>query len=95
MTVLVLENAPPGFRGEVTQWLLEVKAGVYVGNMASSVRERLWKKVQQRVDVGAALIIYSAACEQGFKMDMHRIPERKVSDFDGISLITRTVNEEK
>ena len=57
MTVLLLERADPGFRGEVTQWLLEVKAGVYVGTISAAVRERLWKKVQENMRSGAALLI--------------------------------------
>ena len=57
MTVLLLERADPGFGGEVTQWLLEVKAGVYVGTISEAVRERLWKKVQENMRSGAALLI--------------------------------------
>lgn len=93
MIVLILENAPPGFRGVLTQWLLEVKAGVYVGNASAAVRERLWKKVRQNMDAGAALMIFSAQTEQGFQIVMHNQPERKVVDFDGLSLIARTVKD--
>lgn len=93
MTVLILERAAPGFRGEVTQWLLEVKAGVYVGTISAAVRQRLWKKVRENMNSGAALLIYSAATEQGFQMEMYNLPERKVVDFEGISLIARTVAE--
>jgi len=89
MTVLILENVSPGFRGEVTQWLLEVKAGVYVGNISAGVRTRLWKKVQENVSSGAALIIYSAQNEQGFEMDVCHTPERSVIDMEGIYLIKR------
>ena len=52
MTVLILENVAQGFRGEVTQWLLEVKAGVYVGKISAAVRMRLWEKVQKNVQNG-------------------------------------------
>ena len=92
MTVLILENVSPGFRGEVSQWLLEVKAGVYVGNISAGVRTRLWKKVQENVSGGAALIIYSAQNEQGFEMDVCRTPERSVIDMEGIYLIKRTLS---
>lgn len=94
MTVLVLENAECGFRGEITQWLLEVKAGVYVGNVSAAVRNRIWKKVQLEMNDGAGLMIYSAATEQGFEIVMHNLPERKVVDFEGIYLIGRETNEE-
>lgn len=92
MTVLVLENVSSGFRGEITQWLLEVKAGVYVGNISAAIRERLWEKVKQRMDNGAGLIIYSAQTEQGFKIEMYNLPQRKVVDMEGIYLISREID---
>ena len=92
MTVLILENVSPGFRGEVTQWLLEVKAGLYVGNISAGVRTRLWKNVQENVYSGAALMIYSAQNEQGFEMDVCRTPERSVTDMEGIYLIKRSIS---
>ena len=91
MTVLILENVSPGFRGEVTQWLLEVKAGVYVGNISSGVRTRLWKKVHDNVSEGAALIVYTVQNEQGFEMEVCRTPERSVVDMEGIYLIKRSM----
>lgn len=92
MTVLILENVSPGFRGEVTQWLLEVKSGVYVGNISAAVRERLWEKVKKNVDTGAGLLIYSAQTEQGFKMEMCNTPQRRVVDLDGLYLVARDIN---
>lgn len=91
MTVLILENVSPGFRGEITQWLLELKAGVYVGNISAAVRGRLWAKVQNNTNVGAALVIYSAQNEQGFMIDVCRTPERSVIDMEGILLIKKTI----
>lgn len=95
MTVLILENVTPGFRGEVTQWMLEVKAGVYVGSMSAGVRDRLWEKVKNNVNEGAALIIYSAQEEQGFKMEICREPERSVIDMEGIYLIKRCIDSKE
>ena len=34
MTVLILERVPASLRGQLTRWMLEVKAGVFVGNIA-------------------------------------------------------------
>lgn len=44
MLVIVLENAPPRLRGRLAIWLLEVRAGVYVGNYSARVRDppRVW-----------------------------------------------------
>ena len=40
--VMLLERVSPGLRGELTRWLLELKAGVFVGRVSAMVRERLW-----------------------------------------------------
>jgi CRISPR-associated protein (Cas_Cas2CT1978) len=37
MLVIVLENAPPRLRGRLAVWLLEIRAGVYVGNYSRKV----------------------------------------------------------
>jgi len=45
MLVIVLENAPPRLRGRMAVWLLEVRAGVYVGHYGQRVREHIWDHV--------------------------------------------------
>lgn len=42
MLVIVLENAPPRLRGRLAIWLLEIRAGVYVGNYSRRLREHIW-----------------------------------------------------
>ena len=68
MTVLVLENVSPSLRGECTRWLLEVKAGVFLGTISAAVRERLWEMVKSRAEGGSCMIAYAANNEQGFCM---------------------------
>ena len=45
MTVIVMECAPESVRGELTRWFLELKPGVFVGNVNVRIRELLWKRV--------------------------------------------------
>ncbi len=45
MVVLMVESAPPSLRGEPVKWMLEPKAGVYVGSISGAVRDLLWDKV--------------------------------------------------
>ena len=42
MVVVVTENVPPRLRGRLAIWLLEVRAGVYVGDVSRRVREMIW-----------------------------------------------------
>ena len=46
MLVIVLENAPPRLRGRLAIWLLEIRAGVYVGNYSVKVRDHIWEHVR-------------------------------------------------
>ena len=87
MVVLIMENTTEGFRGELTKWLLEAKAGVFVGNISAAVRERLWQKVLASDKTDAALLIYSADTEQGFRIEMCRTPRRSVIDIEGLFFI--------
>ncbi len=50
MLVIVLENAPPRLRGRLAVWLLEVRAGVYVGHYSQRVREHIWDHVTEGIE---------------------------------------------
>ena len=45
MLVIVVENAPPRLRGRLAVWLLEVRAGVYIGDYGRRVREMIWGEI--------------------------------------------------
>ena len=47
MLVIVVENVPPRLRGRLALWLLEVRAGVYVGDLSKRVREMIWFQVEE------------------------------------------------
>lgn len=49
MLVIVTEAAPPRLRGYLSRWLLEVRAGVYLGDYSVRVREKLWKVVSREI----------------------------------------------
>jgi CRISPR-associated protein Cas2 len=87
MVVLILERAPVGLRGELTRWLLEPKAGVFVGSVSGMVRDLLWEKVCKEVRGGGGTMIHTSNREQGFAIRIHGDPSRQVEDFEGLSLI--------
>jgi CRISPR-associated endoribonuclease Cas2 subtype I-E len=60
MLVIVVESAPPPrLRGRLAVWLLEVRAGVYVGNYSRRVREMLWSQVCAYTGDGNAVIAWA------------------------------------
>lgn len=64
--VIVLENAPARLRGRLAIWLLEVRAGVYVGTYSVKVREMIWNQVQGGIEDGNAVIMWNSPNESGF-----------------------------
>ena len=86
MIVMILERVTPSLRGEVTRWLIEVKAGVFVGWLSARVRDLLWDKVCQSKATGSATIIYSDNTEQGFSVRSAGDPSRRFVDFEGLFL---------
>jgi CRISPR-associated protein Cas2 len=66
MLVIVVENAPPRLRGRLAVWLLEVRAGVYVGHYSVKVREMIWNQIENGLGDGNAVMAWSTADESGF-----------------------------
>lgn len=89
MTVLMLERVPPSLRGELTRWLLEPRAGVFVGNISAMVRERLWEKARKDAKGGAGMLLWSSNTEQGFRIRTFGDTTRSIRDFEGLLLVQR------
>jgi CRISPR-associated protein Cas2 len=85
--VLILERVPTGLRGELTRWLLEPKAGVFVGRGSGMVRDLLWEKVCKECREGGCTMVHTSNREQGFAMRIHGDTTRQVEDFEGLFLI--------
>ena len=66
MLVIVVENVPPRLRGRLAVWLVEVRAGVYVGDLSTRVREMIWSQVAEGIEEGNAVLAWSTNCESGF-----------------------------
>lgn len=56
MLVIVTENVPPRLRGRLAIWLLEVRAGVYVGKVSRRVREMIWDQIESGLEDGNAVM---------------------------------------
>lgn len=89
MVVLIAENVPPALRGKLTRWMIEPKAGVFVGKLSATVRQNLWKHACQNAREGGCLMLWSADTEQGFKIDFWAKTSRWITDWDGLQLVTR------
>jgi len=88
MLVIVLENAPPRLRGRLAIWLLEVRAGVYVGDYSRRIREHIWNQVEQGIEDGNAVMIWRANTEAGFEFQTAGANRRVPVDWDGVRLVS-------
>ena len=95
MVVFLMEKVPVSLRGEITRWMLELRPGVFVGNISALVREKLWEAICQKRKGGAATLLHSAANEQGYKIRTLGDTTRKVKDFDGLQLIVVSDKKQK
>lgn len=88
MLVIVLENAPPRLRGRLAIWLLEVRAGVYVGNYSRKVRENIWSQVEEGIEDGNAVMVWRTNNEAGFEFVTLGANRRMPADWDGVRLVS-------
>ncbi|MER5621593.1 type I-E CRISPR-associated endoribonuclease Cas2e [Streptosporangium sp. NPDC002544] len=89
MTVIVLIAAPEGLRGHLTRWMVEVNAGVFVGNPSKRVRDRIWELLTARIGDGQAVLVEPAANEQGWAVRTAGKDRWYPVDFDGLILSAR------
>jgi CRISPR-associated protein Cas2 len=90
MLVIVVENAPPRLRGRLAVWLLEVRAGVYVGTYSRRTREMIWEQVQSTIGEGNAVIAWAAPNDAGFVFETCGKNRRVPVDLDGFRLVSFT-----
>jgi len=95
MLVTVVENAPPRLRGRLAIWLLEVRAGVYVGKVSKRVREMIWEQIEKGIGDGNAVMAWSTNTESGFDFMTLGANRRIPVEMDGIKLVSFLPEEGK
>lgn len=87
MMVVVTNNAPPRLRGRLAVWLLELRAGVYVGVYSQRTREMIRDQVAALIESGDAVVAWSATNDAGFDFETFGTNRRMPVDFDGLKLV--------
>lgn len=88
MMVVAVTGAPPRLRGRLAVWLLEVRAGVFVGDYSPRTREMIWDQITAFIDDGDAVMIWTAPTDQGFQFRTTGRNRRMPVDFDGLNLVS-------
>lgn len=89
MTIMILESVPPGLRGELSRWLIEPRAGVFIGVINVVVRDMLWDMCITACQDGGVMQIWSTNSEQRFDMRMFGSTRRSIVDYEGLMLVRR------
>jgi len=88
MLVVVTENVPPRLRGRLAVWLLEIRAGVYVGDVSRKVREMIWQQIQVLADEGNVVMAWAMNNESGFDFQTWGVNRRIPVELDGLRLVS-------
>ncbi|MBM3518216.1 MAG: type I-E CRISPR-associated endoribonuclease Cas2 [Alphaproteobacteria bacterium] len=88
MLVIVVENAPPRLRGRLAVWLLEIRAGVYVGEYSRRIRDMIWQQVEGAIGDGNAVMAWNAPNDAGFDFVTAGTNRRIPVLFDGLKLVS-------
>ncbi len=87
MLVIATEAIPPRLRGRLGVWLVEVRAGIYVGNPSARLRNFIWEQVEEGLENGNAIMAWSTNTESGYDFKTLGTNRRIPVDFDGIRLV--------
>ena len=88
MLVIVVENVPPRLRGRLAIWLLEIRAGVYVGNYSTKVRDFIWEQVEKGIGEGNAVLAWRTNTEAGFDFVTLGTNRRIPVELGGVKLVS-------
>jgi len=88
MLVIVVENVPPRLRGRLAVWLIEIRAGVYVGDLSAKVREMIWAQIEAGLEDGNAVMAWSTNTESGFDFVTLGKNRRLPVELDGLKLVS-------
>jgi len=86
--VIAVENVPERLRGRLGVYLIEVRAGLYLGDVSRRVREMLWEQVQFFCNDGNAVMAWNTNTESGFDFVTTGKNRRNPVDFDGMKLVS-------
>ena len=87
MLVVITEAVPPRLRGRLAVWLLEIRAGVYVGDVSRRIREMIWEQVEALAEDGNVAMAWASNHESGFGFQTYGENRREPIDHDGLRLV--------
>lgn len=87
--MVVTENVPDRLRGRLAIWLLEIRAGVYIGDVSQRTRSMIWQHVQHGCALqGNAVMAWATSThESGYEFWTLGENRRMPVELDGLRLV--------
>lgn len=93
--VVVTESVPPRLRGRMAIWLLEVRAGVYIGDVSRRTREMIWEHLVEGYEDGNVVMAWSSPNESGYEFQTLGENRRLPVEYDGLFLVAFQPQDKK
>lgn len=88
MTVIIIDRSTKRLRGVLSRYMLEVRAGLFVGRLDARMRDLLWAKAMQlKGKRTSGAMIWRTSNAQGFELRTFGSDRRTVVDLDGLQMI--------
>lgn len=88
MVVIAVEDISFKLKGRIGVYLIEIRAGIFVGDPSKTVRDMLWKYVNCYIENGNAIMAWSTNTESGFDFLTCGNNRRMPVEMDGIKLVS-------
>ena len=95
MLVIASETIPARLRGRLAIWLLQVRAGIYIGNVSAKVREMIWEQCETFYEDGNIVMAWQTNTESGFDFQTLGENRRIPIEMDGVRLVSFLPQEEE
>ena len=94
MVAVITENVPPRLRGRLAIWLLQVRTGVYIGDVSRRIREMIWEQCIFFAEEGSIVMAWATNTESGFDFQTFGSNRREPIDMDGLRLVSFLPNQD-
>jgi len=88
MLAIITEAVPDRLRGFLSRWLLEVRAGVFIGDYSQRVRDMITKTIIDNLDTGNVVVAWSTNNESGYDFQTFGTNRRIPVELDGLKLVS-------
>lgn len=91
ITILSSSSLPPKIQGSLRKWMIEIDAGVFIGDLNPRVRAEVINWLRPQMSSGEATLIYADSRSQtGYKIEtLLKEKNREIVEISGIPLVKK------